>query len=148
MYISRATKQDLPAIQELMKLYSDKEIEVTEHHLNKKDIALQVRDDSGKLVAFAWAGLMAANTLVYIDKVVCDPNHAKQGVIKKLYLELFRLAVKRGAKEGFGIIRQDKYHDAACINALKMAFGADQVGYTYVSGNSNRILSELSKVEA
>ncbi len=144
MVISKATKQDLPAIRYLMQQYGNKCI-VTEDHINKRDISLQARID-GNLVGFVWGGLMAKNTIMYIDKVAVDPLYVKQGIVKVLYKELFKQALKLGVKQGFGIIKQDKYHDKACINALKMAFGADSVSYTHVYGEANNIIKELESI--
>lgn len=144
MIISKAIKSDLPAIRYLMQQYGNKMV-VTESHLNKKDIALQARID-GKLVGFVWGGLMAKNTIMYIDKVAVDPKHHKKGIVKALYKELFNQATKMGVKEGFGMIRQDQYHDAACINALKMAFGADSISYTHVYGEAKHISKELESI--
>lgn len=145
MIISRATKQDLPAIQFLMQQYGNKMV-VTESHLNKKDIALQVRKD-GLLVGFAWGGLMAKNSIMYIDKVAVDPRYTKQGIVQLLYKELFKQAIKLGVQEGFGMIRQDEHHDKACVNALKMAFGADSLPYTHVFGQASYIVKELESLE-
>lgn len=144
MIISRASKQDLPAIRFLMQQYGNKMI-VTEDHLNKRDIALQARIE-GELVGFAWGGLMAKNTIMYIDKVAVDPKHNKQGIVKFLYKELFKQALQLGVKQGFGMIRQDQYHDRACINALKMAFGADSLPYTHVFGEAGHISKELESI--
>ena len=146
MHISRATKEDLPAVRALMNQYGNKML-VEEYHLNRRDIALQARDNDGKLAAFVWGGLMANNQVMYIDKVACDPQYIGKGLINQLYKELFKLALKRGVREGFGIIRQDQYHDKACVNALKMAFGADRHSYTHVSGSASHILKELESLE-
>lgn len=143
LLISRARKQDLPAIHELMRLYGSK-MQVGSEHLNNRDIALQARNANGELVGFVWAGLMAQNTLAYIDKVAIRPDYAKQGVSQLLYHELFKLGARRGVKEVFGIIRQDQYHDKAAVNALKMAFGADSLPYTYVRAQMAHVQAELN----
>jgi N-acetylglutamate synthase-like GNAT family acetyltransferase len=144
MIISRATKQDLPAIQYLMQVYGNKMI-VTEDHLNRKDIALQARADDGALVGFVWGGLMVNNTVMYIDKLAVAPEYAKQGVALKLHKELLKLGLKLGVKQGFGVIRRDEYHDKSCMSALKMAFGAEELPYTYVMGDTMNIVKELEQ---
>lgn len=145
--IKRAHRQDLASIQALMATYSLFTISV--ECLNKRDIALKAIDtETGALIGFAWGGLMAQNTLIYIDKVTVHPAYAKKGVAQELYHRLFNTALKLGAKKGFGIIRQDQYHDKAAMNALKMAFAADAQPYTYVYGDAEKITKELSMLEA
>ncbi len=142
MRISKATKHDLPAIRALNSLYGNKMV-VSPSLFNKRDVALQARDEQGNLVAFMWAGLMANGTIAYIDKVICSPEHAGRGVVRALYLEALKIGAKRGVKEAFGIIRQDQYHDKAAANALKTAFGSDGYNYTYVLADVAHVMQEL-----
>jgi predicted GNAT superfamily acetyltransferase len=129
-----------------MHQYGNK-LTLTESHLNKKDLALQARTDSGELVAFMWAGFMANGTVVYIDKVVCRPDYSGSGVVRALYAEALRIGVSRGVREAFGIIRQDQYHDKAAANALKTAFGSDGYNYTYVVADIQHCVRELQLQE-
>lgn len=140
--VKRATKKDLPAIRFLMQKYGNKML-VCEWHINNKDIALQARHDDGTLVGFVFGGLMANNKVCYVDKIAIDPEYRKQGIANKLYQELFKVALNRGVVQAFGVIKQDEYHDASCVNALKMAFGADNKPYTYVQGNLAYMKAEL-----
>lgn len=130
IYITRASKSDLPAIQDLMNKYGKCIVE--SYHLNKKDIALQARLETGELVGFIWAGMLAENRVVYMDKVAIDPNHHKQNILIALYKELFKIAYNKGVKEVTGFIKHDEYHIAGCKQALKMGLGADATSYTYV----------------
>lgn len=131
IYITRAIKSDLPAIQDLMLKYGNKCI-VESYHLNKKDIALQARLETGELVGFVYCGLLAEGKVAYMDKVTIDPMHHKKGILISLYSELFKRAYRRGVKEVTGFIRHDEYHNASCVQALKMGLGADALSYTYV----------------
>lgn len=142
MIISRCHKSDLPAIQYLMHLYGNKCV-VGPEHINKKDIALQARLESGELIGFIWVGLMANNTIGYFDKVAVDPAHSGKGVINALYRESFKVLYHKGVKQVFGIIRHDAYHLKSCKAALRMGLGGDPVSYTHVFANMNFIKSEL-----
>lgn len=142
IFISKCTQQDLPAVQELLRYYGNKCL-VNESHINRRDISLQARLEDGKLVGFVFCGLMANKTQAYIDKATIHPDHHKQGILNLLYKELFKICYKLGVKEAFGIIRHDDYHNASCINALKMGFGADALSYTYVMAQLEHMKSEL-----
>jgi len=140
--VSRASREDLPAIRHLSAIYGHK-LTVEDYHLNGNDIALQARADNGEMAGFVWAGLMARNKIAYIDKVMVNPEYTSKGVLPLLYKELFRLGIARGVKTVFGIIRQDKYHDKAAKAALHMAFGGDSLPYTYVYADMAHMISEL-----
>lgn len=142
MIITRCHKSDLPAIQYLMHKYGDKMI-VTEHHLNKKDISLQARLPSGELTGFIWCGLMANNTVAYMDKVAVDPAYSGQGVVNSLYKELFKIAYKRGVRTVLGFVRHDEHHLKSCKAALRMGLGGDTLSYTHVFADLNFMKSEL-----
>lgn len=142
MIISKCDKSDLPAIWHLMRKYGDKMV-VTEHHINKRDIALQARLESGELIGFVWCGLLAKGTVAYMDKVAVDPDHTGKGVINALYTELFKIAYKKGVKEVIGFVRHDNYHLKSCKAALKMALGGDKESYTHVFADLNFMKHEL-----
>lgn len=111
---------------------------ISEDHL--KDILIVAKDTSG-VIGVIWGGLMAGNTICYIDKLAVTERGL--GVGKALCRKLFEEALSRGVKECFGIIRRDQYHDGCAINALKLAVGADSLPYTFVSGNMQFMKSEL-----
>lgn len=142
MIITRCRKSDLPAIQYLMHKYGDKMV-VTEDHLNKKDIALQSRLPSGELIGFIWCGMLANNTVAYMDKVAVDPDYSSKGVINELYKEGFKMAYKRGARTVLGFIRHDDHHLKSCKAALRMGLGGDPLSYTHVYADLNFMKSEL-----
>ena len=142
MVISRAAKHDLPAIQYLLAKYG--KMTITKDHLNNRDIAVQARDE-GALVGFAWGGLFANNTIMYIDKVAVDPAYVGNGIVNKMYHFLVHLGIKAGVKQGFGHIKHDEYHDKACINALKMSFGSDNAPFTLVYADAENILKAMGK---
>lgn len=142
MIISKCTQSDLPAIQYLMLKYGNKMI-VTSAHINKKDISLQARLETGELIGFVWCGMLAKGTVAYMDKVAVDPEYAGKGVIHALYKELFKVAYSRGVREVIGFVRQDQYHLKSCKAALKMALGGDKESYTHVFADLNFMKSEL-----
>lgn len=141
MIISRCTKADLPAIQYLMGQYA--KTTITPEHLNKKDIALQARLESGELIGFVWCGLMANNTIGYVDLVTVDPTHTGRGVIHALYHELLVIAYNKGVRKAFGIIRHDQYHLKSAKAALRMAWGGDTSSYSHVYADLNFMKKEL-----
>lgn len=141
--VKRARKEDFNAIHALLGQYG--KMSITPEHLQGRDIALQARDAEGKVVGFVWAGLMANDTVAYVDKVSVAPECAKKQVSQALYKRLFEIALKRGVRQAFGIIRHDAYHDRAAMNALKMAFGADKEPYTYVSGDLMQMHADLKE---
>lgn len=143
--ISRAKKEDLPAIQHLMRMYGNK-CQVEKEHLNHKDIALQARLDSGELVGFLWVGLMANNSLGYIDKFAVDSNYSGKKIGNQLAHAMLKEVNKRKVKQVFGIIKQDQYHDKSAINALKMAIRSDVTPYTYVIADLNMLNLELKEI--
>jgi N-acetylglutamate synthase-like GNAT family acetyltransferase len=130
VYISRASKQDLPAIKELLHQYAKFTVEA--YHLTKRDLAFMARLESGELVGFMWVGLMANNKIAYVDKVTIHPKFHKQGILQKLYAEAFKQAFMRGVEFAEGYIRQDQFHEASGVQALRMAFGGDSLPYTRV----------------
>ena len=148
MYIRKATKRDLNAINALQGLYG--KMTVDPKLINHRDISLVAISSSpdADLLGFVWGGLMAGNSLMYIDKVVVHPGASGRGVLNALYRELFERGLKIGVKTGIGLIKRDKYHDKSAINALKMAFAADPIPYTYVFGDTAHMVSELSLLEA
>lgn len=142
MYISKCNRSDLPAIQELMEKYNNKCV-VTADHLNKRDIALQARLETGELIGFIWCGLLANNTVAYMDKVAVDPAHSGNGVIHALYEELFKMALAKGVKDVEGYIRHDDFHLKSCKAAVRMGLGGDNLSYTRVYSSLNKMKKEL-----
>lgn len=140
--VSKARREDLPSIRHLSAIYGHKLL-VEDYHLNNNDIALQARADNGDIAGFVWAGLMAKNKVAYVDKAMVHPDYSMHGVLPKLYLELMHIGIRRGVKQVFGIIRQDQYHDKAAKAALHMAFGGDELPYTYVYADVRHMISEL-----
>ena len=145
MQVCTATKADITAIKALIRLYKLDKCDIKPYHFNHRDIAVKaVNPQTGELIGFAWGGLMAKNKIVYIDKVLIHPDYARYGVSQMLFSELLRRATRIGVVEAFGVIRQDEFHDRSAKNALKFAFGADPLPFTYVYGTTERTLKELS----
>lgn len=143
--ISRATKADIGALRHLSAIYNHK-LSIEEYMFNNRDIAIQARAETGELIGFVWGGLMGNNSLCYVDKVMVHPQYSDQGVLPRLYKELFKIALKRGVKQAFGIIRHDEYHDRSAKAALNMAWGGDALSYTYVYASLEFMKKELTKL--
>lgn len=141
--IVRPKIQDLPGIQTLA--LNRGNMSVGQEHLNRRDIAL-VAKDASKIVGFLWIGLMAGNSMAYIDKFTVAQNYAGRGVGHALASAALMACKKRGVTEVHGFIRQDASHAASSMNALKMALGADSHPYTYVRGQINFIEAELASL--
>lgn len=146
--INRAKKQDLAAINELINSYG-RIPPILPEYLNNRDLALKAVDtETGAIVGFCWGGLMAQNTVIYIDKVVVNPNYTRKKISQTLYKQLLSRALKLGVRLGFGVIKHDQFHDKSAMNALKMAFAADDAPYTYVYGQPEHMVKELIVLEA
>lgn len=125
-------------------LHNDALYPITPNHLSDKDLWV-IKRDGKKVVGFVWAGLMANGTVAYVDKFVVHPEYRGKGVGQKLTDTLFALAQARGVKECHAFIKQGRSHDASAINSLKMAMGADQVPYTYISGQIQYMQETLAE---
>lgn len=141
MYISRATKADINAISYLMQ--ESGKMSVSEDLFNNRDIALQAREDSGELIGFLWCGLMAKNSIGYLDKLAVSKKGNHKLARKMLGLAMKDELVKRKVRSVFGLIMHDQYHDRAAINALQWAFGAHSAPYTYVEADVQNSIKEL-----
>lgn len=148
MTISKATKSDLSAIKYLISKYSNR-IEFEDNYINKNDIALQARSDTGELIGFVWVGLMAKNSFGYIDCLVVDPefkgNKIAQGLLKAMLLE----SKKRKINRIFGVIAQDEFHDSCAISALKAGSKfSTTIAYTMAGGFVDELMSRLMELES
>lgn len=142
--IKPAYKDDMRAIQRLLD-YSGK-CTITPEHFNHKDIALQARNmETGEVLGFVWAGLMAKNTIMYIDKAAVHPEHSKKQILNKLYKELLKEVLRLNVKHVFGIIRLDQWHDRSAVNALKMGSKLDPFKYSYFYSNIDELPQEVIK---
>lgn len=144
MIIKPANKQDLPAINYLLNKYG--KMSVSDSYINKKDVALQVREESGELIGFIWCGLMANGTIAYIDKFCIDPEYTHRGIGLLLAKYLQQVLHKRKVKSVFGLIKQDKYHDKSAMNSLRMAMGAHDASYTFVETDLLHSIKELESL--
>ncbi len=84
---------------------------ITRDYFNNRDIALQARDEHGKLAGFIWCGPLANGTIGFIDFLCVHPDFEDKGVAKMLFYNLFQVGKKRGLKSLFGAIRIDKFID-------------------------------------
>lgn len=129
MIVKKAKLTDLPGIQSLARSYNM--LPPDENHIDKGDIAI-VAVDGKDVVGFLWVGLMANRKVGYIDHFVVARTHVGKGVGSKLANKALKVLDAKKVKKVFGIIAQDKYHDASAINGLKMAMSAGSHPYTYV----------------
>lgn len=146
MLLRLAKPLDYPGIQRLLARYGSK-MSITPAHINHRDIGVVAYDENGHLVGFMWAGLMAKNTVAYLDKVVIAPEYAGKGMHNQLAKFLLRELVKRGVRQAFGVIAHDEHHDKAAMGALKMAMFSDGRTYTYVVGDVQNTIHELKHLE-
>lgn len=114
--------------------------------INHRDVAL-VAFDGDRIIGFLWVGLMAKNQMGYIDKFVVSSEYAGKGVGHELAQAALKECVKRGVREVHGFIREDASHYACGFNALKMAMASDGLPYTYVRGQLDFIVSELTSIK-
>lgn len=142
----RATKQDLPAVSELLNTYGKQSI--YPEMLNNKDIAIQARDETGTCVGFIWCGLMAQNTVGYIDMFTVHPDHANKGIGKMLAQALMDTCLKRRVRSVFGVIKHDQYHNKSAMNALRYAMAAYPDNFTFVYADVRNSALEVQSLEA
>lgn len=145
MYIKKAQPSDYRALCQLMDVY--KKMDLTKSHLNKRDIAIKACDDTGRPIGFIWGGLMANDSILYVDKFTVHPDYSKKKVGYLLCKALFEEARKRGVKTGFGVVMQDEHHDKSCFNALRFAFGGHSRSYTYITAKVEHIIKEIENLE-
>jgi N-acetylglutamate synthase-like GNAT family acetyltransferase len=144
MLVRRAKRSDLPQISALQAQYG--KMSVGPELINHRDIAI-VAEDMGRIVGFVYCGLMAQNTLGYVDKIVVDRDCAHKRVCQSIYKELGRLLVRMNVKTVFGIVKHDEFHDRAIMNALRMAMKGDAVPYTYIFTDVAHAAAELQALE-
>ena len=141
MTVRLAHKQDYPAIVSLLNQYG--KFTLTQRHINHRDISIVSYSPTGECNGFLWVGLMAGNTVGYIDKFCIGREYAGERLGKRMALIGIQECLKRGVREVMGIIRQDEYHDKCAMSALKAAIGADELPYTFVRADLNYMVSEL-----
>lgn len=115
---------------------------ITPEYLNSDSLALSAFDGDN-LIGFLWVGLMASNTVAYIDKFCIHPDYSKKKIGNKLAKEMIKKCKQSGVRECFGVIGHHKYHEKSAMNALKVAMSGHPHNYTYVEGNINYMASEL-----
>lgn len=142
MVIRRAKKEDLPQIDALMNLYGL--MTISPEHINKRDVSLVAETQDKLIIGFLWMGVMAKNTLGYIDKVTVHRDYNKQGISQKLFKALTPWVKRLGIQQILGFIRQDEFHNQSVVNALKMAVTSDGYPYTHVLVSVPNTLAELN----
>jgi len=119
MYISRATKSDIPAIEHL--LAPSGKFLFSKRAINKVDLAYQVRNEEGRLVGFIWCGLMAGKSVGYIDHFCIAPDYAKQGIAQGLWDHLYKEVKARGIKYLLGNTANDDHQIKTMVGLSKAA---------------------------
>lgn len=146
MYVKKAKRVDFGAVHHLVSRFN--KMSITPDHFNNRDIALIARNESGACIGFIWAGLMCNGTQIYVDKFAVDPACKGQGVGRLLAQALLDEAVKRGIRVAIAAIKQDQYHDASAINALRLGMASDGATYTFVHASVDHSVAELRALEA
>lgn len=139
--IKRANIQHILCINEL--LINSNLSSITPDHLNGKDLAIAVFDED-KLIGFLWVGLMAKNTLGWIDYFVIHPDYRTQGVGELLAKRALELGKQKGVKRAIAAIGHHEFHSASAMNALKMAMIAEPIPYTFIKGNIDHMIKEIN----
>jgi len=145
MQIRLARKSDYPAVVELLKEHG--KFSVTRKHLNHRDISVIVYADTGECIGYLYCGLMAGNSVAYMDKFTIHSSVNGQHLGHKMALFAVREGLKRGVREIFGIIKQDAYHDKSAVNALKVGIGSDKEPYTYVRADLRLMVEDLKQLQ-
>jgi len=114
--------------------------------VNDNDISL-VATDGNKVVGFLWVGLMANNTMAYIDRFIVHQDYRGRGIGNKLGTAAFKQAAKKNVEEFHGFIKNDSFYEASAVNALRLGLGGDNKPYTHVRGHLSFIASELAILE-
>lgn len=143
--IRRATTSDLAQIHALNIEYALESM--PEAFINNRDICL-VAEDAGKIVGYIWAGLMARNTFAYVCGFVVRPDYSKSGTGQKLALELLRIARMKGVQSFVAAVRQNEYHDACAVTALKCGTSAAKETCTLLMGNTAHMAASLKELES
>ena len=147
IYCKRARKEDLPAIRLL--LQETGKMLIDEKYLTPRDIAIQARDsDTGEVVGFLWCGVMAGNSLGYLDKFQVAQSRSRQGIGNLMAKAMLAEVKRRGIRQVFGMIQQDEFHDKSAFNALKMAMASDGRDYTLVFADLPHVTAELAALGA
>lgn len=119
MYISKAYKEDLPAIKSLLE--PTEKFLVVDSIINKQDLAYQVRTEEGELVGFIWCGLMAKGRIGYIDHFCVKPEYAKHGVGKGLLEAVYHEARARKIKHILSNTANDDHQIKTMVGLGKTA---------------------------
>lgn len=96
------------------------------------------------VVGFIWLGLMARQTMAYIDHFVVHEDFSGYGVGHALATKAHKAIQSKKTDYIFGVIRlENPSYTKSSINALKMAFGSDGYTYTYIFSTLSKINKEL-----
>ena len=146
IYLNEAKLTDLGAIKELTHIYGKDP--VTEAHFNHRDIAIQAREEEGRLVGFIWAGLMAKNTIAYVGDLFVHPDVKNRKVGFKLCAMMLCKLLEKGVQTSIGFIEQNQYHDRSAINCLKTSMGSTGIPCTMLYSDRERALKTLEELKS
>lgn len=128
--VIRATKKHVRGLEHLFLEIGKFKFDA--NRINNRDLSL-VAVDNGLVVGFMWVGLMANNTVGYVDWYSVMPSYRRKGVGKLLAAKTIPLCQKKKVQYVFGIIKHDEFHSASGGNALQLGgAGIDPVAYTLV----------------
>lgn len=129
MKLRRVKSEELNAVNKLLAQHGINPI--GSEFLNKRDISIGAYDGD-KLVGFIWAGLMASDTVAYIDVFTIDPAYANKQLGEKLGNKLRHVVEKKKVNRIFGVIADTGTGIASCKSAIRIGLKPSELKYYIV----------------
>lgn len=131
MRVRRAKARDLAKIAELctscgFNAPNDKVI-------NSQDIAI-IAEDGTKAIGFLWCGLMAKNSIGFVDFFIVHPDHRGQKVGEAIGQQLIKISNLKKVDLIIGTVRHDEFHDFSVANGRKIGLAPEPSSYTLITG--------------
>lgn len=107
MNIRQANLLDLPRINFLIQSYSLAPIDA--NFINDKDMSIVAEKDN-KIVGFVWGGVMANQSLVFIDYLTVDGMYANTNIGHKMVNALLKIGKERGSRIAITNVLMNKFY--------------------------------------
>lgn len=107
MNIRQAKLSDIYKINLLIEDYRLKAIDA--NFINDKDLSIVCEQDN-RIVGFVWGGVMANQSLVFIDYLTVDRMLANTNIGHRMVKELLKLGKERGCQIAITNILMNKYY--------------------------------------
>lgn len=122
MKIYNATTQDVDAIYELIKIYSDKEIVLPRSILSiyQQLQCLYVVKDNGKVVGVAGLHVLGKD-LAEVRSLVVDPNYQKKGIGRMLVEHIIKESPKLGVDRLISLTYQVEFFKRLGFSVIERA---------------------------